>query len=281
VDELWGERAPASAQHAVQVYVWGIRKVLRARGDRATVRTVGSGYVLEVDPELVDARRFERLVDEAQHVLADDPTRARGLFDEALGLWRGPPLAEFGQFEFACREADRLQDVYADAVEGLAEARLACGEHGGVGRLTDLVVADPLRERPRSLLMLALYRNGRHAEALEVYRDGREALDEIGLQPGPELRALEEAILRHDPSLAAPSGRTDEGAEALAADPSSVARPGSLPRVGEPVQGLRDGEDLSGWAPPRQTRKVVTAPFCEVRVRPRSGRSSIRRRCMA
>ena len=99
-DELWGERPPASAQHALQVYVSGIRKVLRAGGGAAAVRSSRSGYVLEVDAEPVDARRFERLVGEAQRALGGDPSHARELFGEALELWRGPPLVEFGRFEF-------------------------------------------------------------------------------------------------------------------------------------------------------------------------------------
>ena len=125
---------------------------------------------------------------------------------EALELWRGPPLVEFGRFEFARLEADRLEELHAVALEGLVEARLSCGEHGEViAAITALVAANPLRERPRRLLMLALYRSGRHAEALGAYRDACAALDEIGLQPGPELRQLEEAILRHDASLRAES----------------------------------------------------------------------------
>jgi predicted ATPase/DNA-binding SARP family transcriptional activator len=206
IDELWGERPPATAQHAVHVYVSAIRKALGAGDGEAAVRTSSSGYVLDVDPELVDARRAERLLEEAKHLLAGDPARARELFAEAVALWRGPPLAELEASELARREANRLEELRALAVEGLVEARLACGEHGElVGALTGLVAANPLRERPRRLLMLALYRGGRHAEALAAYRDACQALDEIGLQPGPELRQLEAAILRHDESLLAPS----------------------------------------------------------------------------
>jgi predicted ATPase/DNA-binding SARP family transcriptional activator len=220
IDELWGERPPASAQHAAQVYVSGIRKVLGAAGGEAMVRSSASGYALEVDVGRVDARRFERLVGQAQHALADDPARARELFEQAVGLWRGRPMAEFERFEFARREADRFEDLHTIAVEGLVEARLGLGEHTEViATMTGLVAAEPLRERPRRLLMLALYRAGRHAEALAAYRDARAALDEIGLQPGPELRQLEQAILRHDPSLATPT----PGAGAFA-DASTAAR---------------------------------------------------------
>ena len=207
IDELWGERPPASAAHALQVYASGIRKALRPAGDDAVaVRSSPAGYVLEVEADRIDARRFERLIEEAQRVLTDDPAAARDSFERALGLWRGAPLAEFGEFEFARLEADRLEELRAVGQEGLVEARLACGEHGEViGTLTGLVAANPLRERPRRLLMLALYRSGRHAEALAAYRDACAALDEIGLQPGPQLRQLEQAILQHDPALV-PSG---------------------------------------------------------------------------
>ena len=220
IDELWGERPPATAEHAVQVYVSGIRKALRSAGDEAAVRSSGSGYVLDVDPERVDARRFERRVSEARGALAADPARAGRLFEGALALWRGAPLAEFEQSEFARGEGARLDELHTAAMEGRAEAMLACGEHAEViGELTGLVAADPLRERPRRLLMLALYRGGRHAEALAAYRDACAALDELGLQPGPELRRLEEAILRHDEALVGVNAAAFAGADA---DPALV-----------------------------------------------------------
>src|SRR6516225_6382806 len=219
IDELWGEQPPASAQHAVQVHVSGIRKLLRS-SDEVAVRTTPAGYVIDVAPELIDARRFERLLEEAQDALAQDPSRAQALFELALALWRGPPLAECGQSELARLEANRLDELHTLALEGVAEAGLTRGEHGeAIGAIRALVAANPLRERPRRLLMLALYRSGRHAEALSAYRDACAALDEIGLQPGPELRELEAAILRHDESLRAATGagsgsstRGDDGA---------------------------------------------------------------------
>jgi len=237
IDELWGERPPATAPHAVQVYVSGIRRLLRAGGSEAVVRSSPSGYVLVVDPERVDARRFERLVGEAQRVLADDPARARELFGAALGLWLGPPLAEISQFEFARREADRLEELRAVALEGLVEAQLACGEHTeAIAAITSLVAANPLREKPRRLLMLALYRSGRHAEALAAYRDARAALDEIGLHPGRELRQLEQAILRHDASIAAPPATSAAGG--VGVEPSlgvdDFAPAGAVAEAGRP-----------------------------------------------
>ena len=263
VDGLWGERPPASAAHAVQVYVSAIRKILRAAGD-PPVRLAGSpaGYVLEADPEQVDARRFARLIDHGQRALAADPLRARNLFEQALSLWRGPPLADLVEFDFAAREARRLEELRAAAVEGVVEARLALGEHDQVlGQISGLVAANPLRERPRRLSMLALYRLGRHAEALAAYRDACAALDEIGLQPSPELRALEQAILRHDPSLAAP--RPDDAAESSAVGTSSVLVDGAGVTVASAVPTVETvgRENLSASL---GRRKVVTALFCDV-----------------
>ena len=225
VDGLWAERPPATAAHAVQVYVSGIRKALRRGADAVAVRSSPAGYVLEVESERIDARRFERLISNGQAVLGKDPVGARALFEQALGLWRGPPLAEFEDREWARRETDRLDELREGALEGLAEARLACGGHGDViDALTGLVAANPLRERPRRLLMLALYRGGRHADALACYRDGCAALDEIGLRPGPELRQLEQAILRHDSALALASAAGGGELTPVAALPAGTLR---------------------------------------------------------
>jgi predicted ATPase/class 3 adenylate cyclase len=193
--------------------------------------------VLWVEPERVDARRFERLVGEARRALANDPGLARERFEEALSLWRGRPLAGFEDVELARREAERLEELRVLATEGLVEARLGCGEHVElIGQITGLVAASPLRERPRRLLMLALYRGGRHAEALSAYRDACEALDEIGLQPGPELRELEEAILRHDPSLRPGNGTA--GASPATRQQSVDVAAGSAPEAsGLPISG--------------------------------------------
>jgi class 3 adenylate cyclase/DNA-binding SARP family transcriptional activator/tetratricopeptide (TPR) repeat protein len=262
IDELWGERPPATAAHAVQVYVSGIRKALRLGGDAVSVLSSPAGYQLDVDPERVDARRFERLVGEAQRVCASDPMAARGLFGDALGLWRGAPLGEFGEFEFARLEADRLQEVHAAAVEGIVESRLEGGEHDEViGQLTGLIAANPLRERPRRLLMLALYRCGRHAEALAAYRDACAALDEIGLQPGPDLRQLEQAILRHDPGLAVSSPL--DGAEGATVSPGPSLARDVRGGMGAPAVAVESADRRDAIAPAGQ-RKVVTALLCDV-----------------
>jgi predicted ATPase/class 3 adenylate cyclase len=254
VDELWGERPPSTAQHAVQVYVSGIRKVLRdacATGDGELLGSSPSGYFLEVEPDRIDARRFERILHEAHSALADEPSRARRLFEEALALWRGPPLAEFELFGIANQEADRLEELHILAAESLVEARLGCGEHAElIGTITRLVAADPLRERPRRLLMLALYRSGRHADALAAYRDACAALDQIGLQPGPELRQLEQAILRHDASLsapgAAPETETGDVGVLLTAQASLGVDARALPVAGTVTMLFSDIEGSTG-----------------------------------
>jgi predicted ATPase/DNA-binding SARP family transcriptional activator len=240
VDALWGERPPPTAAHAVQVYVSGIRKLLRAGGGDVAVRSSLAGYALEVDPDQIDASRFERLIHRAQRTLGENPPESQHLFDRALESWRGPPLAEFQQYEWARREADRLEELRTVALEGLAELRLACGEHRElIGTLTSLVASNPLREGPRRLLMLALYHNGRHADALACYRDACTALDEIGLEPSVELRRLEAAMLRHDPSLKAPTlshsaAQADDSARPES--PRAVRPSGS--RLPVPARGL-------------------------------------------
>lgn len=248
IDELWGERPPATAEHAVQVYVSGIRKLLRGSGGNVSVRTSRSGYAIDIEPAQLDARRFEDRLHEAHRTLAEDPAHARRLFEGALGLWRGRPLAEFERSDLVHREAERLEELHALAVEGVVEARLACGEHReATGQITGLVAADPLRERPRRLLMLALYRSGRHAEALAAYRDARAALDEIGLQPSPELRRLEADILRHDPSLQIPGTATGELLELSTADPDCLV-----------LDGPRSADALPpGEGPPAQNQAIL------------------------
>ena len=196
IDLLWGEAPPESAVKALQVYVSQLRKLLPA----GILVTRAPGYLLEVEPKAVDLLRFERLVAEAR---AADPARASSLLAEALGLWRGPPLAEFREEPFARVEARRLEDLRLAALEERIEADLALGRHAElVGELEALVGEDPHRERLRGQLMLALYRSGRQADALAAYQDARAVLlEELGLDPGDELQRLEKAILVHDPSL--------------------------------------------------------------------------------
>ncbi len=216
IDELWGEDPPATAPTVVQGLVSRLRKELepgRAKGaPPALLETVGSGYRLAVDPQAVDADRFKRLIDQARGA----PLEVRSqMLADALNMWRGPALADFTYEPFAQRAITALVELRLGAVEERIETDLSLGRTGSlVVELDQLVKEQPFRERFRGLLMLVLYRTGRQADALEAYRDARATLiDELGVEPGPDLQELERAILRHDPSLelAASSRREPPG----------------------------------------------------------------------
>ena len=199
VEALWPGDPPETAAHAVQVYVSQLRKAL---GPAIVTRV--PGYVLELDPERVDAHRFARLAQEGRAALeGGDAAAAEVALREALALWRGPALADFLYEPFAQTQIARLEELRTVVVEERIDADLALGRHVElVAELEALVQAEPLRERPRAQLMLALYRSGRQADALAAYRQARETLvEELGIDPGPELRELEAAILRQDASL--------------------------------------------------------------------------------
>jgi DNA-binding SARP family transcriptional activator/class 3 adenylate cyclase len=233
IDALWGERPPETAAHTLQVYVSQLRKALGSpdRSGRSVLATQGRGYVLRVEPEAIDLHRFERLVEDGRRALeGGDPRGADRLLRDALALFRGSPLADITFEDVAQAEIARIEDLRTKAEEDRIEANLALGRHGElVGELQAQVARNPLRERIRALLMLALYRSGRQAEALQVYREGRQLLaDELGIDPMPELQRLEQAILRQDPSLDAPP--REPGAASPAPEPSQSAPRGSRPR---------------------------------------------------
>jgi DNA-binding SARP family transcriptional activator len=205
VESLWPGEPPDTAGHAVQVYVSQLRKTL---GEGA-ISTRPPGYAFEPDPGSVDVHRFVRLAGEGREALGgSDAAGASSVLREALALWRGPALADFTYEPFAQTEIARLEDLRAVAVEDRIEADLALGRHAElVSELEALVESQPLRERPRGQLMLALYRSGRQADALAAYRAARETLvEELGIDPGPALRELEAAILRQDEALLPPKG---------------------------------------------------------------------------
>ena len=202
VESLWPGETPDTAAHAIQVYVSQLRKALGA----GAIPRRAPGYVLELDPERIDVHRFVRLADEGRETLAaGDPAAASTVLRDALALWRGSALADFTYEPFAQTDIARLEELRLVALEERIEADLALGRQAElVPELEALVDAQPLRERPRAQLMLALYRAGRQADALAAYRAARETLiEELGIEPGPELRKLEAAILRQDESLAA------------------------------------------------------------------------------
>jgi DNA-binding SARP family transcriptional activator len=207
VEDLWGDHPPGNPANALQGRVSALRRALGPDG-AALLATRPPGYLLAADPEQLDAARFQRLVTQANQAAAGSAEAVR-LLEEALGLWRGPALAEFADRPWAQTEAARLQELRLAAQEALVELRLAAGGHAELVReLEALVAAEPHRERSVGQLMLALYRSGRQADALEVYRRARAVLaEELGIDPAPELQRLHQAILVQDPALeAAPPG---------------------------------------------------------------------------
>jgi DNA-binding SARP family transcriptional activator/ABC-type branched-subunit amino acid transport system substrate-binding protein len=208
IDALWGEAPPPTAAKMLHNYVSQLRRALGSNGPAAALETHGNGYLLRLDRGERDVDRFEELLSRGRALATDDPKAAADLLREALDLWRGQPLADFTFEDFAREEIARLEELRLSALEERIEADLALGRHADlVAELTRLVEEHPLRERLRAELMLALYRCGRQAEALEVYQDARRTLlEERGLEPGAALRELEAEILREDPKLGAPSG---------------------------------------------------------------------------
>jgi DNA-binding SARP family transcriptional activator len=208
VEGLWEGEPPPSAPKALQNAVSQVRRALAhgEPGGAGPLDTAHGGYVLHVAPGELDADCFEALLADGRDALDEgDPVVAGDRLREALRLWRGPPLAELAYERFAQSEIRRLEELRLAALEERIEADLAVGRHADlVAELEALVEQHPLRERMRAQLMLALYRTGRQAEALEVFRDGRRALiGELGIEPGPELRARHDAILRQDEALTA------------------------------------------------------------------------------
>jgi ABC-type transport system substrate-binding protein/DNA-binding SARP family transcriptional activator/streptogramin lyase len=219
VDRLWGEHPPAGAEHAVNVYIWRLRKTLQAVSGTQAVVTRQGAYLLQASEEQVDVALFERLAGEGRRaVAAKDPGRASVVLGEALAFWRGAPLADFRFEPFAQAEIARLEELRAGVVEDRIEADLAQGRHADVvSELEALVAADSLRERLHQQLMVALYRCGRQADALAVYQKARRTLaEELGIEPSQALRRLERAILEQDPSLDPPPGTGSRRAPAPA-----------------------------------------------------------------
>ena len=240
VDAVWGERPPASAAHALQVYVSELRKA------GIEIEHHGGGYRLHADS--LDAAEFEGLVESAQkHRRASRHEEALASLEQALALWRGPALAGLEGVGALGAERDRLEELRIVAVEDHAESALALGLAVDVPELERLATEHPLRERVHSVLMLGLYRTGRQAEALEVYAKIRQALDELGLEPAGELRALQGAILRQE--------------AALDVEPESVRERRHLPAPATPFVGRREEVDAVTTLLRRDTRLVtLTGP---------------------
>ncbi len=204
---LWRDEAPPTSDHIIEVYVSQLRRALEPDGAPYHVlMRKPSGYMLEVKPADLDAAEFRDLVEGAKSAA---PEQAEAQLTRALGMWRGPALADFAGEPFAVSEAGRLNELRLHAREERIEAELALGRHARlIGELQALVDEHPLRERLSGQLMLALYRSGRQAEASDLYQQTRQRLvDELGMEPGPDLQVLLKRILQQDAGLAAaPSG---------------------------------------------------------------------------
>jgi YVTN family beta-propeller protein len=238
IDELRGERAPASALHSLEVYVSRLRKTLQANGGEQLLVTRAGGYLLRLEPDQLDVTCFERLLEEGRRALAaGNCERAAERLAEALALWRGPALGDLAYEPFAGPEIERLEEQRLAALEERIEAEFALGGHTAmVGELEALSGKHPLRERLHGQLMLALYRSGRQAEALEAYQETRRhLLDELGIDPSPALQRLEQAILRQDP--------------ALELQPQPLASEDGLPPRAEPTAQKRRLPSMAEWRP--------------------------------
>ncbi|MGH9277389.1 MAG: AfsR/SARP family transcriptional regulator, partial [Acidimicrobiales bacterium] len=210
IDAVWPDSPPASALNTLQTYISHLRQAFAAAaagtgGDIAPlVRTQAPGYALAVEPDAIDARRFERLLDEGRAALAaSDPALALEQLTEGLSLWRGPALVDLAYHDFASVEVARLEELRLAALEEQADAELALGRHAEVvARLRSLLEDHPLRERLWCQLMLGLYRCGRQADALRAFQRAKRHLgEELGIEPSRALMALEADILVQAPAL--------------------------------------------------------------------------------
>ena len=239
LEELWGDDG-AGKEKALWVHISRLRSALEpqrgARGQSSVLVTRDHGYSIRTDPATLDANRFETAVRDARARLTDDPDGAAQILRDALDLWRGTALQDFTYDEFARADIARLEELRLDAVETRVEADLRRGLASElVGELETLSQQHPLRERPVAQLMHALYRSGRQAEALRAFERYRRRLGEdLGLEPSPELRRLEEQVLLHDSRLA-----------------PVAARPAPVETAGNPFKGLHafqesDADDFFG-----------------------------------
>jgi predicted ATPase/DNA-binding SARP family transcriptional activator len=244
IDELWGEDPPATAGKALQVHVSQLRRSL---GPGQPIITRPTGYAIQIGRDALDLHRFDALLTAARRLRGEgDRGAALRALREALGLWRGPALVDVTLLGPGATEADRLEGLRAVAYAERLELELEQGDPAAlIPELQALIAGDPFRERIHGLLMLALYRSGRQADALEAFRHARKLLvDELGIEPGPELVRLEAAILAQDPLLDAPSpsptpspaarGAPDVGAADDGADLPPGAR---IPHVGSSILG--------------------------------------------
>jgi DNA-binding SARP family transcriptional activator len=264
VEGVWGEEPPETAVTALHGHVSHLR---RALGD--VVVTRAPGYVLDVDPGTVDITRCERLLDSGRLSLATgDAAAARGTLDEALALWRGPPLDDLADAPFADAALPALEELVLAVREERAEAELALGNTDAViPELKAIVAEQPLRERPRRQLMLALYRAGRDAEALEAYDQARRRFsEELGIEPGEPLRRMHEAILRADPELGPRRRDPARRARRRRSRAAVAALVAGLAAVGAAAVFALGGDDKPPSVPPLRGAGLVRIDPSSMRV---------------
>ncbi|MEU0566532.1 BTAD domain-containing putative transcriptional regulator [Nonomuraea sp. NPDC005983] len=275
IDAVWGDDPPLSARSQVQICISALRRLLSLIPAEAGILSRSPGYELRLSPEESDYHCFERLVQEAKPLTQTNPVEAAAKLRRALTLWRGPALSGIVSRVLESK-ARRLDEARLASQETCFDIELGLGRHHElIGELTDLVERSPLRERLRGQLMLALHRSGRQAEALEVYRVGREHLvAELGLEPSEELRRLETAILQGDQSLLLDSSPRDS----TTLDPS---QPATLLSV-TPRQLPADIQDFTGQndlvraaADFLRTSGNATAPIVAISGRPGAGKSCL------
>lgn len=233
VEELWGDRPPANAPNALQAHVARLRRLLPAPGHE-WISTLPTGYLLTLGGATTDVARFAHLSGQGRAAVPARPRYATELLGRALSLWQGPALQDCGHGPICTAEADRLEEQRLNTLEARYEASLNCGGYAEITSDLERLTADhPLRERFYDLLMVALYRGGRQAEALSVYeRARRHLVTTLGIEPGPALRARLEAILNHSPTLRASRPRT-------------VDLPAEMAQLQERMEQLvRDQEEL-------------------------------------
>jgi DNA-binding SARP family transcriptional activator/class 3 adenylate cyclase len=260
IDELWGEHPPGAAGKTLQVHISRLRKALGGDAGAAGILvTRAHGYELQLDPEQLDAHRFERLLAEGRAALdAGHPEAALSPLEQALSLWRGPALADLAYEPCVQGEIARLEDLRAAAIERLIEAKLMLGRHVEViGQLETLVDEHPYREGLRAQLMLALYRADRQADALQAYQEARRVLvEELGIEPGERLRELERGILAQDQALAVQAVPAGVGAVAPAAGAPAPAAPAPEAPTPVPASAAR----LPAPAAPAPAAPAAPAP---------------------
>ncbi|MGZ4359979.1 MAG: BTAD domain-containing putative transcriptional regulator, partial [Gaiellaceae bacterium] len=265
IDELWGERPPASAEHTIVVYVSRLRKALQAHGadEVPMLGTEAGGYVLRVDAAQIDVQRFERALEQGGRALAAGAVSdAADMLRAACAEWRGKPLSDLVTEPFAEAESWRLEELRLAALGSRIDADLLLGRHAElVPELESLVHRNRLNERLCAQLMVALYRSGRQARALEVYRTTRRRLvDELGIEPGANLERLQGAILRHDREL----------------EPPPIAPPPAMAPLAAAPLPSPTGAPLTLTRPQRKTVSVLVATVAPVARRDQPDPESLR-----